>query len=61
MGSRAVRKVVMSEFIHVGYMSELTTAGLVVGVEAEKCNKIIRIQAVQVKEEMEEPNATTMV
>jgi hypothetical protein len=46
---------------NVGCMSELTTAGLAVGVEAEKCNKIIRIQAVQVKEEMEEPNATTMV
>jgi hypothetical protein len=30
-------------------MSELTTAGLVVGVEAEECNKIIRVQAVQVK------------
>ena len=36
-------------------MSELTTAGLVVGVEAEECNKIIRVQAVQVKGEMEEP------
>ena len=36
-------------------MSELTTAGLVVGVEAEACNKIIRVQVVQVKEEMEEP------
>ena len=36
-------------------MSELTTAGLVVGVEAEECNKIIRVEAVQVKEEMEEP------
>ena len=36
-------------------MSELTTAGLVMGVEAEECNKIIRVQAVQVKEEMEEP------
>ena len=42
-------------------MNELTTAGLVVGVEAEECNKIIRVQAVQVKEEMEEPNATTTV
>ena len=37
-------------------MSELTTAGLVVGVEAEECNKIIRVQAVQVKEEMEDNN-----
>jgi hypothetical protein len=36
-------------------MSELTAAGLVVGVEAEECNKIIRVQAVQVKGEMEEP------
>jgi hypothetical protein len=35
-------------------MSELTTAGLVVGVEAEECN---RLQAVQMKEEMEEPNS----
>ena len=35
-------------------MSELTTAGLV-GVEAEECNKIIKVHAVQVKEEMEEP------
>jgi hypothetical protein len=26
-----------------------------VGVEAEECNKIIRVQEVQVKEEMEEP------
>ena len=25
------------------------------GVEAEECNKIIRVQAVQVKGEMEEP------
>ena len=25
------------------------------GVEAEECNKIIRVQEVQVKEEMEEP------
>jgi hypothetical protein len=32
-------------------MSELTTAGLV-GVEAEECNKIIKVHAVQ---EMEEP------
>jgi len=32
-------------------MSELTTAGLVVGVEAEACNKT----TVQMKEEMEEP------
>jgi hypothetical protein len=37
------------------FMSELTTSGLVVGVEAEECNKIIRVQGVQVKEEMEEP------
>ena len=28
---------------------------LQVGVEAEECNKIIRVQEVQVKEEMEEP------
>ena len=28
---------------------------LQVGVEAEECNNIIRVQEVQVKEEMEEP------
>ena len=33
---------------------------LQVGVEVEECNKIIRVQEVQVKEEMEEPKGATV-